>query len=107
MLVKDYLGSENRRNREHAALYTDMVRHAYGDVQVIVGHHVTFEIGGNLETENEIPSADTLMFCHDLMHRIFGEEAVPIMCELASVPVEKRDNLLASFYAAAVGGKNG
>src|SRR6266404_628306 len=98
--VKDYLSSENNRNREHAQLFADMIKRAFGPdgVQVIIGHHLTFESEGNLETENEIPSADTLMFCHDLMYRVFGGRAQYIMQELASVPTDQRDKLLAKHF---------
>lgn len=98
MAVKDYLSSENARNKAQAALFTEMIKLAFGkEEQVIIGHHLTFESGGNLETENEIPSADTLMFCHDLMHRVFGVGAIPIMRDLASVPAGERDARLADY----------
>jgi hypothetical protein len=99
MNMKDYLGFENARNKEHAALYERLLRLALKDeknVSVLIGHHVCFEINGDLQTENEIPSADCLMFDHDLMTRVFGPYAIPIMRDLASVPCEKRDELLAS-----------
>lgn len=97
MAMKDYLGFENDRNKKHAGLYERFLKLAIGgeaNVAVLVGHHVTFEIGGDLETENEIPSADTLMFDHDLMRAVFGERAITVMMRLASVPVAQRDDLL-------------
>lgn len=97
--IKDYLGSENERNKKHAALYARLLKLALGrgDVQVLIGHHITFELGGDLETENEIPSADCLMFDHVLMGKVFGERAIPIMRALATVPCDQRDHLL-EFY---------
>jgi hypothetical protein len=104
--MKDYLGFENQRNKQHADLYTRFLRAAIPEsgVAVLVGHHVTFEIGGDLMTENEIPSADTLMFDHDLMKAVFGERAIAIMQKLASVPCEERDHLLGWYmdHEAAV-----
>jgi hypothetical protein len=93
--MKDYLGCENARNKRHAALYTAIMHEAFGsDAAVLIGHHLTFEIGGNIETENEIPSADTMMFDHYVMGKVFGADAVRIMQRLASVSVELRDDVL-------------
>jgi len=90
MAIKDYLGAENARNKKHAALYSRLIKRAFGEQNdVLVGHHLTFEEHGNIETENEIPAADTLMFCHDLMSRVFGPaQALTLMRELASVPAD-------------------
>lgn len=100
--MKDYLGFENARNKAHAAVYADLMRRAFaGDDQascaVLIGHHLTFELGGDLDTENEIPSADCLMFDHDIMYKVFGPNALSIMQHLATVPVEKRDDMLKHF----------
>lgn len=100
--IKDYLGFENERNKKHAALYERLIKLAFkrDDVAVLIGHHLTFEmdVDGDgkldIETMNEIPSADTLMFDHDLMRAVFGDRCYPIMRELASVPCDRRDNLL-------------
>ncbi len=101
--MKDYLGFENTRNKQHAKLYERFLKQALqvNEVSVLVGHHITFEIGGDLETENEIPSADCLMFDHDLMKAVFGEQAMVIMRQLATVPCERRDDLF-KFYFASV-----
>lgn len=95
--VKDYLGFENARNKQHADLYTELIRRAVGDCAILIGHHLAFELGGDLNTENEIPSADTLMFDHEIMGRVFGGKAGAIMVQLAAVPVEQRDTLLANL----------
>lgn len=97
--MKDYLGFENQRNKSNAALYERLLKVALkrDDVAVLIGHHITFELGGDLSTENEIPSADCLMFDHDLMTSVFGEKAVQIMRVLASLPCEHRDATL-KFY---------
>lgn len=96
---KDYLTFENERNKRYAWLYRDLVQHAFGgDWQTLVGHHVLYQQGSNLETEGEIPSADTLMFDHDIMHAVFGRDCIEIMRELASVPCDQRDALLERYY---------
>lgn len=92
---EQYLTEENDRNKKHADLYTRMIKLAFGmDAQCIIGHHLTFELNGNLETENEIPSADTLLFDHYAMKKIFGHKAIPLMKMLASVPASKRDQIV-------------
>jgi hypothetical protein len=72
------------------------MRKAFGkDIQVMIGHHLAFQEGGKLETENEIPSADTLMFCHDIMGRVFGNpRAMHVMMALAAVPDGAREQVL-------------
>lgn len=107
--MKDYLGWENHRNKIHAALYTELMRRAFGgerDCAVLIGHHLTFELGGDLETENEVPSADCLLFDHYVMKKVFGDDALRIMGELSQVPAEERDALamaeLQKLHAAVV-----
>lgn len=103
--IKDWLGAEHARNKEHAALYVEIVKRAIGkltgrQVEVLIGHHITFELGCNgaldITTENEIPSADCLMFDHTIMRAVFGINAVPLMMHLASIPCEERDAELAA-----------
>lgn len=97
--MKDWLSSENARNRAHAQLYTDIMHRAFGaDASILIGHHLTFEEGGDLTTENEIPSADTMMFDHDIMGRVFGAEARLIMAKLSQTPVAGRDAVLQSAW---------
>lgn len=106
--VKDWLGAEHARNKEHADLYIGIIRKAIHKltgqrVEVLIGHHLTFETGAcgadlDISTENEIPSADCLMFDHTIMNAVFGEDAVPLMIELASVPCEERDELLRAEF---------
>lgn len=99
--IKDYLGYENARNRQHADLYQALVQIAYGaDCDVLTGHHVTFEKHGDISTENEIPSADTLIFDHEIMGRVFGENAIPLMQKLAAVPCDQRDDMVRIALAA-------
>lgn len=90
--MKDYLGFENERNKRDADLFVRIVQEAFGkDCDVLIGHHVTFEKHGDIKSENEIPSADTLLFDHDVMTKLFGEQALNVMASLAKVPAEVRD----------------
>lgn len=92
---EQYLTTENERNKKNASLYTRMIKLAFGkDAAVIIGHHLTFENDGDLNTENEIPSADTLLFDHYCMKKIFGHKAIPLMKMLASVPASKREQIV-------------
>ncbi len=91
--MKDYLSYENARNKRNAALYERLLKRALGhdNVAILIGHHLTFEIDGDLSTENEIPSADTLMFDHDLMKAVFKTGAISLMALLARLTCDQRD----------------
>lgn len=95
---KVYLREEGQRNRRNAALYDRIVRLAFGaDNAVITGHHINFQLGGDIETENEIPAADTLLFDHDIMGAVFGADAIAIMQSLAALRPEFREEYLAQY----------
>lgn len=101
MAIKDYLGSENARNKQYAELWVQLIQLAYGgNNAVLVGHHLTFEADGNIDTENEIPSADCLIFDHTIMKAVFGDMALDIMSALARLPCEQRDARLAEYVQA-------
>lgn len=108
--LKDWLGYELERNKRHGELYAALLRKALAKmepgvrVDVLIGHHVTFELDGDLTTENEIPSADCLLFDHTIMRAVFGERAVPIMVELAQLDCGERDARVAC-YLHALGGE--
>jgi len=96
---KDYLTKENVRNKESAQLFRDILQHAMGDDwDVLTGHHILYERDGDVETEGEIPSADTLIFDHDIMGAVFGPQALSIMQELAAIPAEMREAWLGEIY---------
>lgn len=95
--MKDYLESENARNKVNAGVYQRLVQMAFGKVAVMVGHHIAFEKDGDLQTENEIPSADTLLFDHDVMFKVFGDNAYGVMRQLSAVPCTERERLLVSL----------
>lgn len=99
--IKDYQAYENQRNKRSTQLFHDMLRAAFGELasEIIIAHHLNFEHGSDIGTINEIPSADTLIFDHEIMGRIFGKEmALKHMMLLATVPVERRDNVLEILF---------
>jgi hypothetical protein len=95
---KIYLREEGQRNRRNAALYDRIVRLVFGaDNAVITGHHINFQLGGDIETENEIPAADTLLFDHDVMTELLGADATEVMQTLAGIRPEFREEYLDSY----------
>jgi hypothetical protein len=100
MQPKDYLTTERVRNThpENAALYTKLIKRAFGDnIDVIVGHHIGFQVHEHIETENEIPSADTLLFDHDIMFAAFGvDRALRLMSAMIRVPCDQREVMVAN-----------
>ena len=101
---KQYLETEDERNRTHADLFTAMVQRAFGaSNSVLVGHHICFENAGDITTENEIPSADSLIFDHDIMRALFGDDAISLMQRLAATSCEARDRVLRDIYETRFG----
>lgn len=101
LIPKRYIGAELTRNKANTELFREMVRIAYGrNDPVMVGHHIGFEIGDDFTTENEIPSADTLIFDHDIMRAVFGERYIDVMIECAKRPVGMRDECLKAHFLA-------
>lgn len=99
--MKDYLAYENSRNKTNHELYQRFIRKAVGaDADVLVVHHVTYKRPGH--EPNEIPSADTMMFCHDLMEAVFGDAFIGIMAVLACTPAEGRDAKLAEYLGEQI-----
>jgi hypothetical protein len=97
--MRDFLGEENARNKVNAGLYTAIMQRAMGNTtSILIGHHLCFESAGNIDTENEIPSADTLLFDHDVMTLVFGDRAVDIMQHLAATPHQSRDKVLEAYW---------
>jgi hypothetical protein len=100
-----YLQAENDRNTHNGMLYIQLIQRAFGaDEVVMVGHHFVFEPKAdmqalNLHTLNEIPSADTMLFDHDIMGAVFGNEARFVMAHLAMTPRGDRDTVLAAELA--------
>lgn len=95
---------ENDRNALGAALFKSIIREACGVTDVIVAHHLVYvneekRDGFNYEIVEEIPSADTLIFDHDIAKRIWGDEWRAALTRLALEPAETRDVLLAHLYS--------
>lgn len=103
MQIKDYLLSENTRNRNNHKLYEAILREAFGkEDSVLVAHHLTFD--GSSEPD-EIPSADTMIFDHDIAQRIWPNTYKENLAELATLPCDERDARLEElFYNRHVAG---
>lgn len=103
--MKNYLETENERNKKNHKIYERFLRKAVhpevtvvpppADCSVVVGHHIIFIIGDG--EPNEIPSADTLLFDHELMKSVFGSSAMAIMLTLCHRTAEERDRVLEDF----------
>lgn len=90
---KYWLQAENDRNTHNGALFIDIIREAFCvDEVVMVGHHFVFEPQEvmqklDLTKLNEIPSADTVLFDHDIMGAVFGPVSGIVITQLAMLPV--------------------
>lgn len=94
---------ENDRNAENSDLYKAIIRECFKVTDVIVAHHlvyVTSEMrdGFQYQIVEEIPSADTLIFDHEVAERIWGFNFKDRLVELACEPAETRDRLLRKLY---------
>lgn len=94
--MKTYLEWENERNRKSHKLFTDILKEAFGDDGILIAHHLCF--GGNEDSPNEIPSADCLIFDHEVMFKVFGRKFTDVLVELALLPADQRDEALATFF---------
>lgn len=101
---------ENTRNEVHADLYKAIIREVYGVTDVIVAHHIVFvredkrSDGFSYTLVIEVPSADTLIFDHDVAAKLWPrtwQEKLPM---LALAPIEKRDELLKAYFDNRVQG---
>lgn len=103
---KYWLQCENDRNTHHGDVFISLIKRAFGvDEVVMVGHHFVFEPQSamtalDLTKLNEIPSADTLLFDHEIMTAVFAGRAVDIMVECARTPVAHRDEIIRRELAA-------
>lgn len=100
---------ENDRNGENNELYKAIIREAYGVQDVICGHHLVYQVedkradGFTYTFVEEIPSADTLIFDHDVALKIWGDNFMSILMVLACEPIATRDKLLADLYHSRKG----
>lgn len=114
LMAKDFTSSglklegsyENDRNRAGSAVFKDIIREVYNVTDVICGHHLIYEVrdkqkdGFTYDEVQEIPSADALIFDHDVAKKIWGPGYMRTLIKLALEPVETRDHLLAEMYYA-------
>lgn len=87
-----YLSGEGKRNRHNADLFEAILRCAWGDCSVMTGHHIAFLFEGKLDTEDEVPSADTLLFDLDIMGAVFGQERDAMLMTIARLPRNDRED---------------
>lgn len=95
---------ENHRNRDNSEVFKAIIREAFGVTDVICGHHLVYQIeekrddGFVYTMVEEVPSADTLIFDHDVACKIWGESFKTVLVRLALEPIASRDALLSKLY---------
>lgn len=96
---KNYVVDEYTRNVEAKPLYCQLLRAAFGaDVAVMVSHHITVMLPDS--TVHEIPSADTILFDHNIMSRVFGPgRSQVLMTKLAQTPAARREAVVGEWMA--------
>lgn len=112
MLDQDYTPSglkiegpwENDRNALSKELFKDVFKEVFGADESIIGHHLIYVIedkrtdGFTYQIVQELPSADTLLFDHGCMQKVFGNCYKDVLMKLACEPAETRDKLFAELY---------
>jgi hypothetical protein len=94
--MKDYLTYETLRNRAAKETFTTALGEAFDRPQgILIAHHMCFS---EPEFPEEIPSADTFLFDHDVAKKLFGDKYKEVLIKLALEPVETRDRLFRSLY---------
>ena len=97
---------ENDRNAASSQLFKDIIREVFGVQDVIIAHHLVYvredkrADGFMYQVVEEIPSADSLIFDHDVAKKLWGDDWQWIMRDLACEPVATRDILLGKPYYA-------
>lgn len=95
---------ENDRNSVYSELYKAIIREVYGVTDVICAHHLTYvrtekrSDGFEYQVVQEIPSADTLIFDHEVAEKLWGKGFKSILMQLALEPCETRDELLSRLF---------
>jgi hypothetical protein len=112
MLEQDYTPSglkiegpwENDRNTLSKDLFKAVFKEVFNADESIIGHHLIYvyedkrEDGFTYQVVQEIPSADTLIFDHTCMQKVFGDCYKDVLMKLACEPAETRDKLFAELY---------
>jgi hypothetical protein len=88
---------ENARNAKGGDLFKAIIMEVYGADQFVAAHHLIFTKNGEIQ---ELPSADMMIFDHDIAKVIWGSGYKEVLAKLAVVPIETRDELLGELYAA-------
>jgi hypothetical protein len=96
---------ENDRNAESSDLFKAMIREAYGVTDVIIAHHLVYvkvdkrSDGFDYQIVEEVPSADALIFDHEVGKKLWGEDNYKsVITRLALEPISTRDKLLSELY---------
>lgn len=97
---------ENDRNAEARDCFKAVIREAYGVQDVIIAHHLVYvreekrDDGFNYQIVEEIPSADALIFDHEVARKIWGDSWDVALRTLALTPPDARDALFISMFNA-------
>lgn len=95
---------ENDRNGEASDCFKAVIREAYGVQDVICAHHLVYvkeetrHDGFKYQIVEEIPSADALIFDHEVARKIWGASWDRMLTRFALEPTETRDALFARCY---------
>jgi len=95
---------ENDRNGESSQLFKDIIREVFNAGDVIIAHHLVYVAvdkrsdGFEYQIVEEIPSADALIFNHDVAKKLWGMEYKDKLVQLALEPIETRDKLFGQLY---------
>lgn len=96
---------ENERNAANADLFKCIIRYVFGVTDVIVGHHLVYvtvekDPGGfDIQVVEEIPSADALIFDHEVAAKLWPDDWRDKLQQFATAPADKRDALLREHCA--------
>ena len=109
---KHTAGYENTRNSVFGQLYEDMIKEALGVPEVICAHHLVYVLeehckGTQYTGAQEIPSADTLIFDHEIARKLWPTSWQAVLTELALTPIEQRDQKLSALYYSRAKPANG
>jgi hypothetical protein len=94
---------ENDRNASNRDLFKSIIQEVFGDgkqLDVIIAHHLVYaKQEDDYFVVEEIPSADTLIFDHEIARKLFGNDFTKQLVQLACVPAENRDDLLSKLLS--------
>ena len=94
---------ENDPHAQSRDLFKAIIHEVYGATDCIIAHHLTYVAvdkrdGFDYQVVEEIPSADALIFDHEVAKKIWGPEFGSILQYLAAIPVPQRDEELERLY---------